>query len=524
MKKYRTIILLLFPFVVCGQDISTYVGNGTAGCLGFGALATSANITDPLGCTFDILGNFYFCNQQCNMVCKVDAAGIITTIAGPGTIGVIGDGGPALTAYLNYPNTLAFDNSGNLYIADAGNYRIRKINMTTGIISTVAGVGSFGYGGDGGPATAATISGVNGICIDKHGNLYISDANNNRIRKVNINDTISTFAGTGIAGFSGDGFAATNARINQPFDLKIDATGNLFFPDAGNKRIRKIDTLGIISTIAGTGIGLYSGDDVPATAANFGPYKIAIDSFENIYVSDSNDRIREIDDEGIIHTIAGTGVLGYNGDGILADTAQLKDPSGIAVDRCGNVYFGDVGNARIRQVNLPVLIPVISLSGVVNAAVGSTVTITAIVSNAGSSYAIYWMNHGSVFATTTIPTTSYTKTSGTDTITARIVPIGYACKDSVTTSSPHFVELSEGVSTLSTTGGLLIYPNPVTGSLNISLPGIPITQVTISNIFGQVVIAQTFSANNVSLDVSGLPPAVYFVKVNDIYVQKFIKQ
>ena len=286
------------------------------------------------------------------MVRKIDVAGIITTVVGPGSFGVIGDGGPATAAFVKYPEGIVCDTFGNLFIADHQNYRIRKVDVSTGIISTFAGTGTptFTGTGDGGPATAATFYTPADVIFDKHGNLYVSDNSSCTIRKISPLGIITTFAGIGHSpGFSGDGGPATAAQLNDPTELAIDPIGNMYIADGLNKRVRMIDTFGIITTVAGTGIALYSGDGIPATAANVGPIGVAYFN-HSIYITDSISRVRWIDPSGIIHTVVGTGVLGYSGDGGPATNAEINDPGGIIADTCGNIYFSDVLNNRIRKV------------------------------------------------------------------------------------------------------------------------------------------------------------------------------
>jgi len=518
--------LFLFSFIESKcQVITTFAGTGTIGCNGATGLAITKNITDPLGMVFDSYGNYYFCNQQCNTVCKVDTNGFYSVIAGPGIFSVIGDGGPATAAFLNYPNDIAFDTFGNLFIVDAQNYRVRKVDMTTNIISTVVGTGVIGYGGDGGSATLALINSTNGIFFDRKNNLFISDCGNNRVRKVNSMGIISTIAGNGIPGFSGDNGPATNANLNNPFDVIVDKLGNVFFPDALNKRIRKVDTSGIITTIAGTGIGIYNGDGILATSANFGPYKIAMDNNGNIFASDSNSRIRKIDTLGIIHTIAGTGVSGYNGDGIPATVAQINEPSGITTDICGNVYFGDVGNNRIRRIPQQPIItfPIISISGPISERPGNLVTITATISNAGSSYLIEWMNHGIEFTTTTVPSVTYTKMAGIDTITANIVPTGYGCWDSTTSSAHVVVDGSLDLHGYSTNNSYNLFPNPAHNSLTITGNEKHIT-ICVLDILGQEVLKNKTDNGSSEINISNLIPGIYMVKINGFVCQRFIKE
>jgi sugar lactone lactonase YvrE len=357
-KKSISIILfiILFSLVTAPQVfavlmIDTVAGTGTAGYSGDGGAATAAKLNTPLCITVDSSGNIYIADTYNNRIRKVNTSGIITTVAGNGTVGYSGDGGAATAAQLFYPAGITIDISGNLYIADWRNNRIRKVN-TSGIISTVAGTGTAGYSGDGGAATAAQVNNPIGVTIDSTGNIYIADRDNRRIRKVNTSGIISTVAGTGTAGYSGDGGAATAAQLNNPTGVSIDSTGNIYIADLINNRIRKVNTSGIISTVAGTGTAGYSGDGGAATAAMlYNPYQITVDSNDNIYIADTyNNRIRKVDTSGIISTVAGNGTQGHSGDGGDPTGAQLNTPRGVTVDSSGNICIADTNNNRIRKV------------------------------------------------------------------------------------------------------------------------------------------------------------------------------
>jgi len=280
-------------------------------------------------------------------------AQIITTIAGSGTAGFSGDGGQATAATLDYPFGITLDGAGNIYIADTDNNRIRKLN-TMGVISTIAGGGSGSTIGDGGQATAAQLNQPLQAIFDPIGNMYIVDFGNQRIRKVNTAGVITTIAGNGIAGFAGDGGQATAARLKHPNEITFDAVGNLYIADQNNQRIRKVNTLGIISTIAGTGVVGFSGDGGQATAAEFNyPCGVSFDAKGNLYIADYfNNRIRMINTSGIISTIAGIGTAGFSGDGGQATVAEINGPNnGIVFDALGNFYIPDALNNRVRKVN-----------------------------------------------------------------------------------------------------------------------------------------------------------------------------
>ena len=283
---------------------------------------------------------------------KINATtGIITTIAGTGSTGYNGDGILAIAANIT-PNAIALDSLGNLYITDSA--RIRKIDITTGIISTIGGGGST-LVGDGGPAINASLYVPWGICFDNHGNLYFGEGIGYRLRKINAAGIISTVVGNGVAGYTGDNNFAISAQCGEVFGVCSDKSGNIYFADyIINERVRKIDTAGIITTIGGNGTYTYNGDNIPATSAHIDPLDVKIDAYGNLYVVDfANSRIRKINASGYIYTLAGTGINGYNGDGISANTAKIYYPGGLAIDSCGNIYFGDVGNGRFRKITYP---------------------------------------------------------------------------------------------------------------------------------------------------------------------------
>lgn len=286
------------------------------------------------------------------------ASGIITTAAGICTeVGFSGDGGPATGALMSGPASVAVDDVGNLYISDFYNDRIRKVTASTGIITTVAGNGTSGSSGDGGPATNAEWYDPFGIAVDAAGNIYIADAVNNSIRKVPASTgVIATVAGTLSAwgGYSGDGGPATNAELDEPEAVAADGSDNIFFLDQTGAVVRKVNkATGIISTVAGINTWAFSGDGDPATNTQFNEAeRIAVDRFGNFYVAYTfNNRIRKVTvATSIVTTIAGDGVGGFSGDGDPATEAEFSIPSGVAVDHSGKVYIGDTGNNRIRLV------------------------------------------------------------------------------------------------------------------------------------------------------------------------------
>ncbi len=360
----RTLIsFLVFILLFCNtlnsfsQTLITFAGNGTQGFSGDGGIATNAQIFCPTNVTGDNKGNIYIADGNSSVIRKVDAAGIISTIAGNNVPGYTGDGGPASAAQINDPYSICFDNIGNMYFSDIGANVIRKIDLN-GIITTIAGNGTAGFSGDGGPALQAQLQEPAGICIDNTGNLYFCDLANQKIRKVDKNGVISTFAGAGFfsyEGYSGDGGPATAALLNSPGSISISpSSGEIYFSDIGNFAIRKIDKNGIITTVAGTGVMGYSGDGGPASAAQFNDVEtIVFDQNNNLYLADlTNAAIRKIDASGIVTTIAGNGTYAPDFiDNHLPPTqTALGSPFGVFADNKGNIYFSDFDQQVIREI------------------------------------------------------------------------------------------------------------------------------------------------------------------------------
>ena len=345
--------------------ITTVAGNGTSGFSGDGGPATSASLSFPLGVAVDSSGNLFIADLANHRIRKVDPAATITTVAGNGTFGFSGDGGAATHASLKAPVGVAVDAAGNVSIVDYANQRIRRVDPATGLITTVAGNGSLGFSGDGGPATSASLANPAGVAVDANDNLFIADSANHRIRKVDPAGTITTVAGKGSWGFSGDGGPATSARLSTPSGVGVDAAGNLFIADFGNQRIRKVDPSGIITTVAGNGTRGFSGDGGPATSASLAlPHGVAVDAAGNLFIADQgNQRIRKVDPAGIITTVAGNGTRGFSGDGGPATSASLAIPRRVAVDAAGNLFIADQVNQRIRKVDAAGIITTVAGNG-----------------------------------------------------------------------------------------------------------------------------------------------------------------
>ena len=308
-----------------GGFISTVAGNGASGSGGDGGPATDAQLGGVCAVALDTTGNL-FISSLAGRIRKVAQQGlisVITTIAGSDSSGYQGDGGPATSAYFNGPCGLTVDASGNVFVADSFNNRIRKISAA-GIITSVAGDGTFDYGGDGGPAVSAKLNRPNSVSLDVSGNLFVADTYNHRVRRFKPGNTIVTVAGNGRDGFAGDGSNAAGAHFNSPTGIAVDSSGNIFIADRDNNRIRKVTTGGIVSTIAGNGTAGFSGDGGAATAARLnGPEAVAVDGAGNVFISDSlNQRVRKVTPGGIISSITGNGTPDFAGDGGLATSAH----------------------------------------------------------------------------------------------------------------------------------------------------------------------------------------------------------
>ena len=347
----RTIFTLFVLFFISysgpAQIITTIAGNGTGGDTGDGGLAVLAEIMDPSGVATDNYGNIYVSFNS--RIRKINSSGIISTIAGTGVPGFSGDGGPAVNAQVHDPWGIAVDNAGNLYFADSKNNRIRRID-DLGIITTIAGNGDTANIGDGGAATLASINTPGFLAFSGAGELFLTCRY--CVRKIDGSGTIATIAGTGVSGYSGDGGSATSAQITSS-GLAIDAAGNIYISDSYSMVVRKVNPAGIISTVAGNGIGGFGGDGGPATTAELiDPNGLSTDAVGNLFICDgANGRIRMVNALGIITTVAGGGTcVSGVGDGGPATGGCLARPSDVKIDNLGNLYIADNVNARVRMV------------------------------------------------------------------------------------------------------------------------------------------------------------------------------
>ena len=367
------ICLALGAFPATAQTIETFAGDGMAAYSGDGGLAINASVNGAKGMAIDQAGNVYFADSTNARVRKVTPSGIISTYAGNGVAGFSGDGGPAVNASLNQVMSVALDAAGDLYIADSENRVIRKVSAG-GIITTVAGTaGVQGYTGDGGLAISAMLGRPVALTLDVAGNLYYVDSVNQCVRRIGTDGIISTVAGNGVEAFAGDGGLAISASLAFPLGIALDAKGNMYVADANNNRIRMINAGGIITTVAGNGSGGLSGDGGQAGNASLNiPSDVAVDGAGNLYIADAgNNRIREVDPTGVIKTIAGTNDNGFSGDGGPPTQAMLNHPWSVTVASSGTIYIGDMANLRVREI-VPAVSslnpPAISANGVVNGA------------------------------------------------------------------------------------------------------------------------------------------------------------
>ena len=361
-------------------SLSVFAGTGFAGFSGDRDAAAAAQLNTPTGVavTADD-ATVYIADRGNHRIRKVDVATrIITTVAGTEIAGFSGDTGPATAAVLNNPFDVAVDGDGNVYIADSDNHRIRKVTVTTGIIDTIAGSGSYGagnggYSGEDESATEARLNTPVGVTVDGDGNVYIGDFSNHRVRKVTVaTGKIDTIAGNGTAGFNEvANQQATDSQLNYPYGLAVASDGTVYIADSGNHRVRKVATDGVITTVAGSGASsgdIYE-DGIQATAARLvNPRDVALDSSGNFYIAaqgtNNQGAIRKVDTTGVITTVAGGWAYGFSGDGGPAKAAKLQAARGVGLDSSGNLYISDLVNDRIRKVDTRGIITTFASTGI----------------------------------------------------------------------------------------------------------------------------------------------------------------
>jgi sugar lactone lactonase YvrE len=349
MKKYFVASFILIVSTLSSQNIATYAGTGIETYIGAGPAAISTNLKVN-GVLVDSNGDLLICDSN-HLIWKVNNSGAISVLAGIGSSGYWGDNVLAASTPIYGPSGMVLDISGNLIFCDFSNSRVRKIN-TEEIITTIAGTGIHANTGDFGPAINANIYYPDFSAVDTEGNLYFTEGNGNLVRRISTSGIITTIAGTGIAGYNGDGIPATTAKLNFPCGIAIDSHGNIYISEHFGHRIRKINSLGIISTIAGDGIPGFGQENVLATSSRVRqPAGMKLDAQGNLYFADMfNNQIRKINASGIVSTVAGMGYEGFAGDGGTALEARLNKPFDIAFSPEGNMFISDNGNHRVRMV------------------------------------------------------------------------------------------------------------------------------------------------------------------------------
>ena len=409
--------------------LSTIAGNGNYGYTGDGGIGTGANLPGPDGVVVDSNGNVNVCDTFANRVRTINSFAIINLIAGTNMPGFGGDGGPATAALLVDCQGIALDGAGNLYVADTHDRRIRKISAA-GIISTVAGNGVDNFSGDGGQAINAELNNPQGVALDAQGNLYIADTGNNRIRKVTASGVITTIAGSTSSGYAGDGGFSTAAQLNGPSRVALDPAGNIYFTDNGNNVVRRILTDGIINTVAGNGQSGFGGDGRPANAAMLAnPIGLTIDASGGILIADAgNLRIRRVDPNGTISTIAGNGSNALSGDGGSPLSTGFGLPADVAVDAVGNIYIADQSDGRVRRIQPKPSSIVLSDTGLtfttaVDGASGATRTVNILNGGAGT---IAWSASATVLSGGPPSWLSVSPSQGTSTNTTASSPLTVA--------------------------------------------------------------------------------------------------
>lgn len=517
--QFNKVLTLLFIAVLAtfnsiAQTITTIAGTGVQGYSGDNGPAISAQLKALNGqMTTDASGNIYFTDTYNHAVRKIDiTTGTITTIAGTGTLGFSGDGGSATLAQLAYPQGVAIDNSGNIYICDSNNDRVRKISPS-GTITTICGNGTQSSTGDGGLATAATVNRPGQICFDPSGNMFITEYQGHRIREIATTGTITTYAGTGVQSNTGNGGSAILATFSQPYAIASDAQGNIYVSayngNNNGAQIRKIATNGTITAFACTGVQGYSGDGGPAVNAQADRILgIYVNNLGEVLFSDlGNSRIRKVASTGTITTFAGTGTWGFSGDGGSPTSAQISYAlSGITGFGC-NTYFLDSDGARIRKV-LGGTLTVTAVSSTSLLCVGQTASLTA---SGASTYTWNTNATTSVIAITPTITTNYTVT-GTG---------ANGCINS--TAITQSVSACTGIDQLTDPNiKLIVYPNPFINKLTVISNEIN-QPVLIYNALGSTIYSSTIETATTEINLSNQANGIYYIKIGTA-TKKLIKE
>ena len=495
------------------QTITTIAGSFQPGFSGDGGPAINAKLSEPVSLCMDASGNLFIADAYNHRIRKITAStGIISTVAGNDS-GSTGDGGPATSSMIDPPWNVCVDALGNIYFTSNYACNIRKVTAATGIISTIIGNWAPADSGDGGLAIHAQAASVWGLCADASGNVYFSESKYHKIRKITASTGIvTTICGNGSPGFSGDGGPASSAQLNGPGRLAIDASGNLYMSD--NYRIRKITaSTGIISTIAGNGTLGSLGDGGPATSAEVRPAGVYVDISGNIYIGEMN-RIRKINiATGMINTIAGNGIQGFSGDGGMATNAQFYNAAYVAKDASGNLYIADQSNQRIRKIsnNQPYCDFTYSTNNMVVSFASTNPNCTAFTWDFGN---------GNTSTINPNPIITYS--------TAGTYSPCFKCNSPVTCLSCLAITVpgngNGGTTNMveeQSASMFTIYPNPSHGRFNI-YSTLNIQEIEIYNIFGERILYQKFSNE---IDMSSSPKGIYFIKFFDgktIYKNKII--
>ncbi len=546
LTKLRKFLLLMV--LCCGsyaasqaQIINTMAGSGSAGYTGDGGPATAATLNSPWGIILDPTNSYLYISDFGNSVVRVVdlSTGIINTFAGTGTPGYSGDGGAATAATLSGPTGIACDPAGNVYIADNGNLCIRKVTISTGIISTVAGSGSWGYTGDGGPATAATMTNPNGVAVDAAGNIYIPDQSNYVIRKVNgSTGVITTVAGSGSSGYTGDGGPATAATMALANDVSVDAAGNLYISDWFNYCIRKVDAAtGLISTYAGDGTGTpgYAGDGGPATAALFNsPMGVDFRTGDVVFCDVDNYVLRKVNPIGTVSTIAGLGTAGYSGDGGAPLSAEFDRPVKLIYDAAGNMYISDRNNNAIRIITpgAPKCYDdiVLNVTDSTDTSGNCVFIATATIASGRTVLGYSWNDgSGSTMHTTHAYSDVHTFTlspSGSATVCVTVYLVDMTLSDPkngpccqamkcAEVSCPGPRPAGTADDHLKAANNISVYPNPTDNVVTITSTQADIRTVQVVDATGKKIADHTFnSERSASIPLAKMPPGIYLLKVN----------